>query len=145
MPNVAAVLRDEIRRLARKEIREQVGPLKKTNTDLKRTVAALKGEVAALQRNLKFLEKQESRRLASKPRQSDAAGVRFSPKWLKADRKRLGLSAKDYGRLVGVAALTIYNWEGAKSKPRARQLAAWAKVRGIGKREAQRRLELLEG
>jgi DNA-binding transcriptional regulator YiaG len=143
MPNVAVVLRDEIRRLARKEIREHVGPLKKTNAELRRTVAALKRDVAALQRSLKFLEQQESRRLASKPKQGEAAGVRFSPKWLKADRKRLGLSAKDYGRLVGVAALTIYNWEGGKSKPRARQLASWAKVRGIGKREAQRRLELL--
>lgn len=145
MPNVAVVLRDEIRRLARKEIREHVGPLKKSNTELRRSVAALKGEVATLQRSLRYLEKQETRRLASKPKQSEAAGVRFSPKWLKADRKRLGLSAKDYGRLVGVTPLTIYNWEGGKSKPRARQLASWAKVRGIGKREAQRRLELLGG
>lgn len=145
MPNVAAVLRDEIRRLARKEAREQVAPLKKTNADLRRAVAGLRREVADLQRNLRFLEQQESKRLASAPKRSEAAGVRFSPKWLKADRKRLGLSAKDYGRLVGVAALTIYNWEGGKSKPRDRQLAAWAKVRGIGKRDAQRRLELLSG
>ena len=41
--------------------------------------------------------------------------------------------------------LTIYNWEKGKSKPRDKQLAAWAKARGIGKREAWRRLELLEG
>ena len=59
--------------------------------------------------------------------------------------ERLGFSANDYGRLVGVAGLTIYNWEKGKSKPRDKQLAAWAEVRGIGKREAWRRLELLEG
>jgi DNA-binding transcriptional regulator YiaG len=142
MPDVASVLRDEITRLARKEIRQQVGPLKKINAELRRTVSALKSEVAALQRKVKFLEKQETRRLEFAPKES-AKAVRFSPKWVKADRQRLGLSAKDYGALVGVSSLTIYNWESGKSKPRAERLAAWAEVRGIGKREALRRLELL--
>ncbi|MFV2074154.1 MAG: helix-turn-helix domain-containing protein [Thermoanaerobaculales bacterium] len=143
MPNVASVLREEISRLARKEIRQEVGPLKKTNTELRRTVSALKGEVTALQRKVRFLEKQEKRRLESTPTESTAKVVRFSPKWVKADRQRLGLSAKDYGSLVGVSSLTIYNWESGKSKPMAERLAAWAEVRGIGKREALRRLELL--
>ena len=145
MPNVASVLRAEIRRLARKEIRQQVGPLKKTDAELRRTVTALKSEVAALRRGVRFLEKQEKRRLKASPKASTAAGVRFAARWVKADRERLWLSAKDYGLLVGVAGLTIYNWEKGKSKPRDKQLAAWANVRGIGKREAWRRLELLEG
>ncbi len=37
--------------------------------------------------------------------------VRFSAQWVMNDRDRLGLSAKNYGLLVGVSALTIYNWE----------------------------------
>ncbi len=144
MPNIAAVLREEINRLARKEIRQQVGPLRKASAELRRTVAALKSEFATLRRGVHFLERQEKRRLQSTPKASSAEGVRFSPRWVKADRERLGLSAKDYGLLVGVAGITIYNWEKAKSKPRDKQLAAWAAVRGIGKREALRRLELLE-
>ena len=145
MPNVASVLREEINRLARKEIRQQVGPLKKTNAELRRTVVALKSEVAALRRSVGFLEKQEKRRLGTAPKASAAKGVRFSAKWVKSDRERLGLSAKDYGLLVGVAGLTIYSWEKGKSRPRDKQLAAWAKIRAIGKRDAWRRLELLEG
>ncbi len=58
MPNVASVLREEFIRLARKEIRKQVGPVKKTNAELRRTVAALKSEVAAIRRGVRFLEKQ---------------------------------------------------------------------------------------
>jgi len=143
MPNVAVVLRNEIRRLARKEIREHVEPLKKTNSELRKSVSALKGEVSSLQRALRYLEKQEKRRLVAEPKEDAAEGVRFSPKWVFADRKRLGFSAVNYAKLVGVAHLTIYNWEKGKSKPRAKQLAAWAEVRGIGKREALRRLELL--
>ena len=143
MPDVASVLRDEISRLARKEIRQQVGPLKKINAELRRTLSALKSEVITLQRKVNFLEKQEKRRLEAAPKESVAKAVRFSPKWVKADRQRLGLSAKDYGALVGVSSLTIYNWESGKSRPRAERLAAWAEVRRIGKREALRRLELL--
>ena len=145
MPDVASVLREEIGRLARKEIRQQVGPIKKTNTELRRTVSALKNEVTALQRKVTFLEKQEKRRLEVEPEENPDKAVRFSPKWVKADRQRLGLSAKNYGTLVGVSSLTIYSWESGKSKPRAKKLAAWAEVRGMGKREAQRRLDLLRG
>ena len=145
MPNLAAVLKEEITRLARRQVRQQVGPLNKTIAEQRRTIAELKRQVAALARNQAFLQQQERRRLAEAPEASAAEGVRYSPKWVKADRKRLGLSAKDYGLIVGVSAQTIYSWESGKSKPRAAALAGWAQVRGIGKREALRRLELLEG
>ena len=145
MPNVAAVLKEEITRLARKEVKDQVGLLKKAVAEQRRTIAELKRQIATLERNQVFLETQEKRRLSKAPKAEAAEGVRFSPKWAKADRKRLGLSAKDYSLLVGVSALTIYNWESGKSKPRAKALAGWAEVRGIGKREAMRRLELLQG
>jgi DNA-binding transcriptional regulator YiaG len=143
MPNIASVLRNEIGRLARKEVRQEVGPLKKINAELRRSVSALKKEVATLQRKVRSLEKHEKRRLEAVPKASVTKAVRFSPKWVKADRQRLGLSAKNYGALVGVSSLTIYSWESGKSKPRAEKRAAWAEVRGIGKREALRRLELL--
>ena len=143
MANLASTLRDEISRLARKEIRTQVDPLKKTNAQLRRSVASLKSELADLQRTMRFLQTREKRRLEAPPQPDDTKAVRFSPNWLKADRKRLGLSAEDYGRLVGVSSVTIYSWESGKSKPSAQRLAAWAEVRGIGKREARQRLELL--
>jgi hypothetical protein len=36
--------------------------------------------------------------------------VRFVADGLKSQRSRLGLSAADYGRLVGVSAQSVYNW-----------------------------------
>ena len=50
-------------------------------------------------------------------------------------------SAADYAALVGVSALTIYNWEHGRSRPRAAQLEAWGAIRNLGKREALRSLE----
>jgi len=52
----------------------------------------------------------------------------------------LNLSAADYGKLIGVSALTIYHWESGKSRPRKAQLAVLTAVRGIGKREALKRI-----
>jgi DNA-binding transcriptional regulator YiaG len=62
---------------------------------------------------------------------------------VKAQRRRTGLSAADYAKLVGVAPLTIYNWEHHKSRPRQEQFNALVALRGLGKREAHAKLELL--
>ena len=53
------------------------------------------------------------------------------------------MSARDYGRLVGVNQFTIYNWEKGESRPRQDKLAALVAVRKLGKREAEKRLEML--
>lgn len=73
----------------------------------------------------------------------EAAKARFSAKWLKAHRARIKLSADQYARLVGVTGLTIYNWERGKGKPSKAKLPALFAVRGIGRRDALKRLELI--
>ena len=69
--------------------------------------------------------------------------TRFSAKGLIAQRRRLGLSARECGLLLGTSAQTIYNWESAKATPRQSQVNALAEIRSIGKREATARLEKL--
>lgn len=76
------------------------------------------------------------------PQQEDSdKQLRFSPTRLAAQRKKLGLSAREFGQLIGVSALSVYKWEQGKARPRAKQLGAMASIRGIGKREAAARLE----
>ena len=57
---------------------------------------------------------------------------------------RLGLSAADYAKLVGCSALSIYNWESGKTRPRDGQITRIADVRKLGVREAMQRLDLLD-
>ena len=144
MSNLATALKDEICRLARKEIKSQVDSTKQAVTQHRRDIAALKRQAQEQKKKIAFLEAQERKRVAE-PTSSkgDVEKVRFSSRSVKALRDRLGLSAKDYGLLVGVSGITIYNWEQSKSRPRQAQLAALAAVRGIGKREVLARLELL--
>jgi DNA-binding transcriptional regulator YiaG len=143
MVNLASILNEQIRRVARREIRGQTQKTRRLTAQHRRDIAALKRQVAALSRTVAFLEKQEQRRAASPPVPQEAKAVRFSARSVKAQRARLGLSAKNFGRLVGVAGLTIYSWESGKSRPRARQLAGLAAVRRLGKREARQRLEMI--
>jgi DNA-binding transcriptional regulator YiaG len=141
MPNIATVLKAETSRLARKEAKALVEPLRKANAQYRRDIAELKRQLQAMTREVEFLTRQEQKRVQAPAPASAANGKRFSPAGLAAHRERLGLAAADYAELVGVSTQTIYNWEKGKSVPRKEQLAALAAVKGIGKREALRRLE----
>ena len=145
MPNLASALNEQIRRLSRREIRSQTKTTRRLTAQYRRDIAALKREVMSLRKVVAFLEAQEKRRVAQRPAAPAAEGIRFRADGLKSHRSKLGLSAKDYGRLVGVSGLTVYQWEGGKTRPRKAQLAKLASVRGLGKREALKRLELLGG
>lgn len=143
MTNIASVLKSEIARVARKEVRAQTQTLKKA-------VAAYRSEIASLKRRTQALE-QEVRRLGkgnAKPKSAVASeekptAYRFSAKGLASQRRRLGLSAADCGLLVGASGLSIYKWESGQAQPRAKFLAAIAGLRAMGKKDAASRLEAL--
>jgi DNA-binding transcriptional regulator YiaG len=145
MPNLASTLKHEITRLARKEARGLTKSLRKFNAQYRRDIAELKRVTGGLTKRVAFLEAQERKRAQDAPRRVDTEGRRFSARGLKTHRDKLSLSASDYGRLVGVTGQTIYNWEQGKARPREEQLASLVAVRGFGKREAWRRLDLLTG
>ena len=141
MPNLSSVLKSEITRLARKEIKGAIDPLRKANAGYRREIAELKREVASLQRVLKVSSKASRGRVE---RVEESTGnTRFVPKGLKSLRARLGLSASDFGLLVGASGQSVYNWETGKTVPRGAQQAALAAARGLGKREAASRLEAM--
>ena len=146
MPNVAAVLNEEIRRLAKREIKANTSSTKGAVAQFRRDIAKLKRQMQTQAKEIAFLKAQEKKRLGE-PQingEKELDGVRFSARSVKAQRARLKLSAADYGKLVGVSGLTIYSWESGKSRPRPKQFAALVAVRGLGRREAVKKLEMLK-
>ena len=141
MPNIAAVLKEEISRLARKEVRRQTNVLRRASAQYRRDIAEMKRRLSELQHKVGPLEKQVLKGLSAEVPKTDADGLRFTAKGLRSQRQRIGLSAADYGRLVGVTDQTIYNWEHGTARPRKQQVAIIATLRHIGKRQAQARLE----
>jgi DNA-binding transcriptional regulator YiaG len=146
MPTLAVVLKDEIRRLARKEIKAHTASTSRAVAVYRREIAALKRQAREQAKKISILESQ-ARTGSDAPQTSngDLDGARFSARSVKAQRRKTGLSAAEYAKLVGVSALTVYNWEQAKSKPRKEQLASLVAVRGLGKRQALAKLEALNG
>jgi DNA-binding transcriptional regulator YiaG len=138
MTTLANALKEEIRRLARKEIKATTQSMAKAVAQYRREIAKLKRQVRDHERSIAALRSQRP----AAPKLAEST-MRFSARSVKAQRAKTGLSAADYALLVGVSALTIYNWEHGKSRPRQEQFAALASLRGIGKREAVRRLEEL--
>lgn len=146
MPNIATALKAEISRLARKELRAETDALKKTVSQQRTQLAALRRRLDALERQQKRSAKGRRGAEVDAAQESEGdAKHRFSAKGLASSRQRLGLSAADFGRLVGVSPLSIYKWEQGQ-RPRQRYLPGIAAVRKMGKREAAARLvELAAG
>ena len=140
MPNLASILKNEILRLARKEVRQAVEGLKKASAQYRSDIAALKRQVAALEKQAGHTEKKAVKGSGPASEGEPSTKFRFSAKRLAAQRKKLGLTAAEMGTLIGVSAQTVYNWEAEKSRPRQQQLAALAAVRGLGKRAIKARL-----
>lgn len=143
MPNIGAVLKQEIARLSRREIRSQVHTTKKASAQHRRDIAGLKREVEALKRQVGLLQRQALEAPTVSPGGSASRKLRFVAKGLRSQRKRLGISAEDYGRLMGVSAQSIYNWERGHTTPRAEQVTALAALRGMTRRVAGARLAQL--
>lgn len=141
MTNFSSVLKTEIARVARKEIKAAADPLRKANANHRREIVKLKRQIVVLQKALRLLSK--SPRAGAPLNEKTTPNMRFGARGLKSLRTRLGLSAADFGRLVGASGQSIYNWEAGKAVPRASQQAALASVRGLGKRAAAKRLEEL--
>jgi DNA-binding transcriptional regulator YiaG len=144
MTTLALALKDEIRRLARKEIKAQTGKHARAVAQYRREIARLKRQQREHEKKIAYLETQ-ARKIQQLPRgvAEHNGDARFSARSVKAQRHRSGLSASGYAKLVGVSPLTIYNWEHHKSRPRAEQFAALVSLRGLGKREAQARLAIM--
>jgi DNA-binding transcriptional regulator YiaG len=149
MPNIASVLKDEIARIARKEVRRETASLKKATTTYRGEIASLKRRAQLLERALKRAMRQAGRAPAASRAGADDAGdddapaLRFRPKGLASLRARLGISANEAGKLLGVSGQSIYLWESGRARPSRSRLAEIAALRKLGKREVSARLEAL--
>lgn len=143
MSKIAAVLKQEIVRLARREARSLTKSFHKASSQFRRDIAELKRQNAKARGEIGQLQRRAYEDGGAPIAKVPIGKVRYSAASVRSQRKRLGLSAEAFGKLVGVTAHTVYKWEHDASRPRSAQLAALATVRGIGKTEASARLERL--
>jgi hypothetical protein len=145
MPNIAAVIKEEIARISRKEAKAAVAPLRKPSVRYRGEIADLKSRVAVLEKANKDLLARLAKVEGSQPAPEatqDGGRVRITAKGMKSSRKKLGLSAAAFGKLLGITAQGVYNNEHSRGalRLRAATKTAYLAVRGMGAKEAKQRL-----
>lgn len=131
--NLVQTLRVEISRVAKKEARNQMQPLLKSLARQRVQIAALRRDLDALRRLGK--PSKTSVRVTWLPK-VDAGSVRFSRKGLVTLRKRLDLSADNFGRLIGCGGQSVYNYESGATEPRESTKVNIAAARKLSKKAA---------
>ena len=142
--NIATALKSEISRVARKEVHAEVSALKSASSRYRSDIAGLKRRVAQLERLVGNLSKGTRKKVAEASDREPATVTRYSAKNLAALRRKLGLSAADFGKLLGVSGASIYLWEEGKTRPREKNMPAIARVRAMGKKTALEQLAALK-
>ncbi|MEW6752862.1 MAG: helix-turn-helix transcriptional regulator [Candidatus Latescibacterota bacterium] len=148
MPDVAHVLKQEISRLARREVRRETAKLRQQVRKMMGVVSTQKKEIEQLHRSLAELSPlvvdcraglaaaaPAGRHPEADNGRADGAGRQVTPEALKRLRSRLGLSQVELAGLLKVSANTVVRWEAGRCKPRARHRVSIAALRGRGKRE----------
>ena len=140
MPDIKTVFCEEVRRLAKKEIKLAVMPLAKTIVEQRRIISDLKKRIVALENatvSTAADNTEKSVKTVAEPK------LRLNAAGIVRVRSKLNLTQSEFAKLLGVSTHTVSIWELGKSSPRQDARAAICALRTIGRREIKRRLAQL--
>ncbi len=139
-------LQAEISRLARKEIKKELEPIKRVNAAQRGYIASLRKDIAALQKEINLLKKAVPDEELVAVVEKDEARESFwiTGKGVASLRKRLQLTQAELATLAGVSTPSVVKWEKLEGKIPFRQQATADRmqaIRGMNKTEAWAALE----
>jgi DNA-binding transcriptional regulator YiaG len=147
MSTLAQTIKDEIRRISRREIRLALSNFRKDHVALKKRLAEQKRRIFTLEKENKELSKKlgafsQDQRATSAPK-PEAEHIAVYARGIKSLRRRLGLSQADLAMLVGMHRLSIAHWEKKSGKitiikPEVRKMLT--ELKGMKKAEVAARL-----
>jgi len=142
MAKLESIIKSEIVRLAKREMRKIAIPLRRDFRSLRGTVFQLRKAVLTLQRITSIQQKElEKRKVPLEAAPEEVKVARFSPRLIRSLRGRLGITQKELAILTGVTIGAIHQWESGKFKPSDKKRAVMVALRKLGRREVKRLLE----
>jgi len=138
MGKVGSIIKSEIIRLAKREMRKVSVPLGRDVRLLKNTVSQLRKSVLSLERFAAHQQKELSKReirLEAPPEEIKQS--RFSPGLIQRLRKRLGITQKELAILAGVTVGAAHLWETGKFLPSGEKRGAIVALRKLRRREVR--------
>jgi DNA-binding transcriptional regulator YiaG len=141
MGKVEAVIKSEIVRLARRELRKIAVPLGRDVRSLKNTISQLRKTVSALERFTTLQRKEMGKKKPLEATPEEVKISRFSPRLIRSLRKKLRISQKELAILAGVTVGAIHQWESGMFKPSLKKKSVLVALRKLGRRDVTRLLE----
>jgi len=142
MGKLEGMIKFEIVRLAKREMRKISLPLGRDVRSLKNTVSQLRKTVLALER----FAAQRQKELAKEKIPLEAAPEevkisRFSPRLIRSLRKHLGITQKELAILSGVTVGAVHQWESGMFKPGEKKKGMLVALRKLGRRDVRKLIE----
>ena len=140
MAKIESIIKSEIQRLAKHEVRSVFLPLRRDVWGMKLKLSNLIKGFTVLDRLAKeiFKAKNAEPKLAASPEEVKAS--RFTPERIRHLRMKLGISQRELGILVGATIGAVLSWEKGKFKPRGEKKAALVALRKVRKRDVKKML-----
>ena len=142
MGKFEGIIKSEIVRLAKREVRKITVPLGRDLRSLKNRVSQIRKTLLSLERLAAEQQRELGKgRVPLEASPEEVKGSRFSPRLIRALRKRLRITQKEMAILAGVTVGAIYQWEKGIFEPRGKKKAFLVALRKIGRRDVKKLLE----
>jgi len=142
MAKFEVIIKSEMVRLAKREVRKIYVPLGRDVRALKGTVSQLRKAVLTLQRMTAAQQKElEKGKMPLEASQEEVKLSRFSPRLIRSLRRHLGITQKELAVLTGVTVGAAHLWESGQFKPSTKKKAIMVALRKLGRREVRKLLE----
>ena len=142
MPKIESMIKSEIVRLAKGEVRRIAVPLAKDVRLLKSTVSRIRKTVLVVERFVaaqkKELAKQE---LQLEVSPEELKKSRLSPRLIRSLRRHLGITQKELASLAGVTMGAVQSWESGKFRPKDGKRKALVALRKLRRNEVRKLLK----
>ena len=139
MAKIEGIIKSEITRLAKREVRSFFLPLKREVRQIGVRLSGLSKGVASLNRMSKELHLGEARpKLEATTEEVKAS--RLTPERISRLRRKLGISQREMGMLTGASLGAVQSWEKGKFRPKGEKKAALVALRKMKKGEVKKLL-----
>lgn len=136
MSDIRKIMNEEIRRLAKKEIKAALAPVLATNSALKKRVAEQEKRIRQLEARAAVpAAAQASAATPEKAENGKEKQIRLTPDRIRKIRAKLSISQAQFAKILGVNTQSVNFWENGKTTPRPVLKKEMAAIRDMGKRE----------
>jgi DNA-binding transcriptional regulator YiaG len=141
MAKLESIIKSEIQRLAKHEVRSVFLPLRRDVWGMRLKLSNLLKGFTTLNRWVKEQARQAERaeiKLEASPEEVKVS--RITPERIRGLRTKLGISQRELAILTGITPGAVASWEQGKFKPKGEKKAALVALRKLRKRDVQKML-----